>query len=154
MAYHYTLRLSGVQGESEMDKHEREIDIEEVAQNYEAPSELDKITLLDRSDIRPAVNCEGLTILTKYDESTPNLLAFLTEGKQIDTGAVYCFGSDNQVFLTIDLKQLIVRKVKAKLNQDKVNIEVNFSYAEISHTYTPQGAKKSLFNYKKEIPFA
>lgn len=154
MAYQYTLKLTGIQGESEVEKHEGEIDVDQVFQDYEAPSELDKITLLDRSDIRPAVICGGLTVVSKYDESTPNLLAYLTEGKLIDEGKVSCFGSDNQVFLTIDLKKLIVRGVKAKLDQAKAGIEVNFTYAEINHTYTPEGAKKALFNYKKEIPFA
>ena len=154
MAYHYTLSLSGIRGESVHEKHEGEIDVDQVIQDYEAPSELDKITLLDRSNIKPAVNCEGLTVVSKYDESTPNLLGFLTEGKQIDEGKISCFSADNQVFLTIDIKQLIVRKVRTHLNQEKAGVEVNFSYAEINHTYTPEGAKKALFNYKKEIPFA
>lgn len=154
MAYHYTLRLVGIKGESEVEQHQGEIDVDEVLQGYEAPSELDKITLLDRSNIKPAVQCEGLTVVSKYEESTPNLLLFLTEGKQIDEGSVYCFGSDNQVFLTIDMKQLIVRKVKTQLEKERAKVEINFSYAEIDHTYTPEGAKKALFNYKKEIPFA
>jgi type VI protein secretion system component Hcp len=154
MAYHYTLRLSGIRGESVIAEHEGEIDIDQIIQDYEAPGELDKITLLDRSDIRPAVTCEGLTVVTKYEESTPNLLAFLTEGKQIDAAVVSCYGADNQVFLTIDLKQLIVRKAKVRLDQSRAGAEINFSYAEISHTYTPEGAKKALFNYRKEIAFA
>ncbi len=153
MAYHYTLRLSGIQGESEMEKHENEIDLDEVIQDYEAPSELDKISLLDRSEIKPAVNCRGITVFQKYDKSTPNLLDFLTSGKLIDKGAIHCYGSDNRIFLTIALKQLIVRQLRTRFDQDKAGVEVNFSYTEINHSYTPQGKKEAIFNYKKEIPF-
>lgn len=153
MAYQFTLNLAGIQGESEMEDHEQEIDLDEVVQEYEAPSELDKITLLDQSALRPAVNCKGLTVFHKYDKSTPNLLTFLTEGKLIDKGALHCYGSDNRVFLTVNLKQLIVRKVRTLFTKDRAGVEVNFSYTEINHNYTPEGAKESIFSFKKEIPF-
>ena len=153
MGYLYVMNLSGIQGESAFENHDNEIEVNELIQEYEAPSELDKISLLDKSNIRPAVTCHGITIKKTYDKSTPNLLSFLTEGKQIDAGTIYCINPEKVAFLNIELKQLIVRKIRTYFDANDAGVEINFSYSEISHTYTPDGAKKALFDYKKEIPF-
>lgn len=154
MAYIYTLKLSGIEGESEVENHIAEIDVDEVLQDYEAPGELDRLTAVDQTEIRPAVVCRGLTILKKYEKSTPGLLQYLTEGKQIDNGVVTCFGSDNREFLTITMRDLLVRRINLVFDSDRIRVEVNFSYLEINHTYTPDGAKQGLFTYRKSIPFS
>lgn len=154
MSLFYVMNLSGIQGESAFEHHENQIEFSELIQEYEAPSELDKITLLDKSDIRPAIVCHGITIKKTYDKSTPNLLSFLTAGKQIDKGTIYCINPEKTAFLTIDLEQIVVRKMKIHFNADETYVEMNLSYAEINHTYTPDGAKKALFSYRKEIPFS
>ncbi len=152
MAYLYTLQLTGIEGESEISEHEKEINIDEIIQEYEAPSEMDKITLLDKTDIRPAVNCHGITITKTYDKSTPNILSSLTEGSVIEEGLISCFGSSSEVFLTIGMKRLIVRKVKLSFSKENASVLINFSYEEIDHNYVPDGAKKAIFNYRRDIP--
>ena len=153
MAFQYTLNLTGIQGESEINEHKKEINIDEVIQEYEAPSEMDKITLLDKTEIRPAVNCHGITITKSYDKSTPNILSSLTEGAVIEEGLISCFGSNSEVFLTIAVKRLIVRKVRLAFNKESVSVLINFSYEEIDHSYIPDGAKKAIFSYRRDIPW-
>ncbi len=149
MTHFYSLNLTGIQGENTINNHEGEISIDRVMQEYEAPSEMDNITLLQQNDIRPAVECSGVTLVKKYDRSVPNFLVSLTEGQEIDEGIISCLTDDGEVFLSIHLKQVVVRKVRFSFEEDYTKVIVNLTYSQIEHTYTPDGSKKSIFQYKR-----
>ncbi len=152
MTHFYSLNLTGIQGENTINNHEGEITIDQVIQDYEAPSEMDKVSLMDKNDIRPAVNCGGVTLIKKYDRSVPNILASLTEGQEIDEGIISCLTDDGEVFLSINLKRVVVRRLQFAFDENSTRVEINLSYSEIGHTYTPDGSKKSIFNYRRIYP--
>lgn len=151
MTFLYTLKLTGIQGESEIENHQDEINVDQIVQEYHAPNEMDAISNISVADIQPAIICQGVTVIKKYDKSIPNLLTSLIKGEEIEKGSISCFGENNQVFLTIDLKRIVIRRTKITLEQDFTKIEVNFTYGEISHSFTPDGTRKAIFNYQKVL---
>ena len=144
--YIYTLKLSDIKGESALKDHEDEIVVDKVIQQYEIPEELD--VFADGAERRPAVLCEGITVVKKYEKSTPPLLTALTEGTQISEGVISCIALTHKLFLTIKLVNAVVRQADLYFEPEGSLVEVNFSYEEITHTYSPEGAGKTIFTYK------
>ena len=149
MAYTYLLKMTGISGESEIEQHENEIEIDEFNEVFRNTDPLDELEKAELEKVRPYVHCSGLTIKKRFDHSIPNMLSCLTEGKRIKEATITCSGAENAQFLAVELSDVTVDEVRLDFKKEHSEITVNFSYNIIEYAALSGTETKSQFRFKK-----
>lgn len=137
----YFLKIDGIEGESQDNKHKNEIDVLSWSwgATQESPTAGARATKVCVSD---------MNFVKKVDKATPPLFFHAATGKHIPTAILTArkAGGDQQEYLTVELKDILVSSVAgsgAAGDTDPVE-QVSLSFASMLIAYRPQKPDGSL----------
>ena len=138
MATDMTLKLSGIEGESQKSGHAAEIDVLEF--NFGATQS--GTGHVGMGGGAGQANVKDLTVTKWVDKSSPLLFFNCVTGKHIDEAvlSVRKAGGTPLDYLQITLKQVLVTSIStgSASSDDRVVEKVSLNFATIKHQYTPQ----------------
>lgn len=141
MATDMLMKIDGIKGESKIDKHADEIDVESfswgMTQSGSAHSGGGAGT--------GKVSVHDLNFTKIIDKSTPDLMAFCCSGKHIANAKLTCrkAGENPLDFLVITMEDVFITSVQSAGNhgQDRPVENVSLNFARVKVEYAAQDAK-------------
>jgi type VI secretion system secreted protein Hcp len=142
MAVDYFLKLDGVEGESEDEKHKKQIQL--MSFSWGA-SNTSSVSGTGGSGAGKA-NLSDISIMTNFDKSTPELFKNLTKGTHFKTGTMEAVksGADGKPYLKVDFKELFVSSLQISGSSEIPTVSVSFSYNEIKIDYSTQNEQGNV----------
>lgn len=137
------IKIDGIKGESQHDKHKDEIDV--LAWTWHANN---PTTILTGGGGGGGKAMPGeLVFAHYYDSASPLLAQKCLNGSHLDTVKVSArkSGGEQQEFLTITMKQVLISNVQQSANTGgDITEHVSLAYADIEFEYKAQGKDGSL----------
>lgn len=142
MAVDYFLKLDGIEGESEDEKHKKEIQI--LSWNWGA-NNVSSVSGTGGSGAGK-VSLSDFNIMTNFDKATPKFFKSVCAGTHIKTGTMTAIkaGGDGKPYLKVDFKELFVTSLQISGSSEVPTISVSFSYNEIKIDYSTQNEQGNL----------
>ena len=147
MAYDAFLKLDGITGESQKDKHKGEIDIMSFSWGVANPTSVGTGTGLTSGKSQHA----DFSIVKSVDKSSPTLFQKCCGGQHFPKATVALqktTGVGGDAYLTFDFSKLHVTHISwsgtGTANHDTPTETVSFAYEEVKISYKPQNADGSL----------
>lgn len=142
MAVDYFLKIDGVDGESEDEKHKKQIQI--MSFSWGA-SNVSSVAGTGGSGAGKA-NVSDFTIMTNFDKSTPLMFKNLTKGTHFKTGTMEAVksGADGKPYLKVDFKELFCTSLQISASSEVPSVALSFSYNEIKIDYSAQNEQGNL----------
>ena len=142
MAVDYFLKLDGIEGESEDEKHKKEIQI--LSWNWGA-NNVSSVSGTGGSGAGK-VSLSDFNIMTNFDKATPKFFKSVCAGTHIKTGTMAAIksGGDGKPYLKVDFKELFVTSLQISGSSEIPTISVSFSYNEIKIDYSTQNEQGNL----------
>ncbi len=142
MAVDYFLKLDGIEGESEDEKHKKEIQI--LSWNWGA-NNVSSVSGTGGSGAGK-VSLSDFNIMTNFDKATPKFFKSVCAGTHIKTGTMAAIksGGDGKPYLKVDFKELFVTGLQISGSSEVPTISVSFSYNEIKIDYSTQNEQGNL----------
>lgn len=130
------LKVEGVTGESGDADHKGEIDVVSWSWGLQAPSDVATGLASGRRRL------SELQITKKVDRATPVLMQYLSRNTKAKTAVltVRKAGKTPLTYFKISMKEVRVASVKTESVDAELMDRVNFTFAEVTITYTPQDA--------------
>jgi type VI secretion system secreted protein Hcp len=142
MAVDVFLKIDGIAGESKDHKHKDEIDV--LSWSWGASQS--GTMAFGGGGGAGKVNFQDISVMKRFDKSSPNLWQSCASGKHIAKATLYCrkAGEKQQEYLTITFTDLLVSSVQVSASSEEPteSLSLNFSKAEME--YKPQDAKGTL----------
>jgi len=143
MAVDMFLKLDGIKGESQDDKHKDEIHIESFSWGLNQTGTMHT----GGGGGAGKVNVHDITVMKVLDKSTPELMLACCNGKHIATGllTVRKAGEKPLEYLKIKLTDVLISSVQnaGAGGQDSLTENLSLNFAKFEVAYQPQGADGS-----------
>jgi type VI secretion system secreted protein Hcp len=141
MAVEIFLKLEGIDGESQKEGHEKEIEVFSYSHGASNPTS----TALGTGHGAGKVDLSSIILQKQVDTATPKLFQFCCNGKHIATGKITVreAGGDKPVeYLTYDLHEVFIDTINwgGTAGGGKPSESVGISFRKIVQTYLPQKA--------------
>jgi type VI secretion system secreted protein Hcp len=142
MAVDYFLKLEGIDGESEDEKHKTEIQI--MSWSWGA-SQVSSVAGTGGSGAGKA-SVSDFSIMAYFDKSTPKFFKSIGLGTHIPTGTMSAIksGADGKPYLKVDFKELFVSSLQISASSEVPTVSVSFSYNEIKIDYSTQNEQGNV----------
>lgn len=142
MAVDYFLKLDGVEGESEDEKHKKQIQL--MSFSWGA-SNVSSVSGTGGSGAGKA-DLSDFSVMTFFDKSTPKLFKNLCLGTHFKTGQMEAVksGADGKPYLKVDFKELFVTSLQISASSENPSVSISFSYNEIKIDYLTQNEQGNL----------
>jgi type VI secretion system secreted protein Hcp len=142
MAVDYFLKMDGIEGESEDEKHKKQIQV--LSFSWGA-SNVSSVAGTGGSGAGKA-NLSDFSINMNFDKSTPELFKNLTKGTHFKTGTLEAVkaGSDGKPYLKVDFKELFCTSLSIAASSEIPSVSASFSYNEIKIDYSAQNEQGNL----------
>ncbi len=142
MAVDYFLKIDGIEGESEDEKHKKQIQV--LSFSWGA-SNVSSVSGTGGSGAGKA-NLSDINIMSSFDKSTPELFKNLTKGTHFKTGTLEAVksGSDGKPYLKVDFKELFCTSLQISAASEIPSVSASFSYNEIKIDYSAQNEQGNL----------
>ncbi|HZP03613.1 MAG TPA: type VI secretion system tube protein Hcp [Terracidiphilus sp.] len=142
MATDYFLKLEGIQGESQDDKHKDEIQI--LSWSWGA-SNVSSVSGTGGSGAGK-VNLSDLSVMVNFDKSTPKFFKTVCAGTHVPSGTLTAIkaGADGKPYLKVDFKELFVTSLQISASSEVPTVSVSFSYNEIKIDYSTQNEQGNV----------
>ena len=136
MAVDYYLKLEGIDGESEDEKHKKEIQI--LSWSW-GGSQVSSVAGTGGSGAGK-VSLSDFNIMSYFDKSTPKFFKNLCLGTHIKSGTMNAIkaGADGKPYLKVDFKELFVTSLQISGSSEIPSVSISFSYDEIKIDYYTQ----------------
>jgi len=144
MAVDYFLKLDGIDGESQDEKHKNWIQLLSWSWGASQTSSVSGTggSGAGRADLQP------ISIVTHLDKATPKLYKSLLGGTHITKGNIECVkaGADGKPYLKIDLKEVFVSTLSTggSMGEEIPMVNLTFTYNEIKVDYYQQDEKGNV----------
>ncbi len=142
MAVDYFLKLDGIQGESQDEKHKNEIQVMSWSWGATNTSSVSgtggsgagKVDLMD------------FNMMLNFDKSTPKFFKSICKGTHIATGEFNAIkaGADGKPYLKVDFKEIFVTSLQMSAAGEVPAVSLTFTYNEIKIDYSTQDEKGNL----------
>lgn len=142
MATDYFMKIDGIEGESEDEKHKKQIQILSFSW---AASNVSSVAGTGGSGAGKA-NLSDLNINMNFDKSTPELFKNLTKGTHFKTGTLEAIksGAEQKPYLKVDFKELFCTGLSISASSEIPSVSASFSYNEIKIDYSAQNEQGNL----------
>lgn len=142
MAVDYFLKLDGIQGESQDDKHKNEIQV--LSWSWGA-SNLSSVAGTGGSGAGK-VDMSDVSMMLNFDKSTPKFFKSISAGSHIATGTLSAIkaGSDGKPYLKVDFKEIFVTSLQMSASSEVPAVSLSFTYDEIKIDYSAQDEKGNI----------
>ncbi|MGH9590229.1 MAG: Hcp family type VI secretion system effector [Terracidiphilus sp.] len=144
MAVDYFLKLDGIDGESQDDKHKNWIQL--LSWSW-GGSQTSSVSGTGGSGAGK-VNLQDISITTHLDKATPKLFKSMCTGTHTPTGHIECVkaGADSKPYLKIDLKEVFVSSLQTggSSGEEVPIVSLSFTYNEIKIDYYQQDEKGNV----------
>ncbi|MGC2635859.1 MAG: type VI secretion system tube protein Hcp [Acidobacteriaceae bacterium] len=142
MAVDYFLKLDGIQGESQDEKHKNEIQI--MSWSWGA-SNVSSVSGTGGSGAGKA-DLSDISMMLNFDKSTPKFFKSVCAGSHIPTGTFTAVkaGTDGKPYLKIDFKEIFVTSLQMSAAGEVPAVSLSFSYDEIKIDYSAQDEKGNV----------
>ncbi len=142
MAVDYFLKLEGIEGESQDEKHKNEIQI--LSWSWGA-SNVSSVSGTGGSGAGK-VDLSDFSIMTNFDKSTPKFFKSVTKGTHIATGTMSAIkaGADGKPYLKVEFKELFVSGLQLSASGEIPTVSLSFSYNEIKIDYSMQNEQGNM----------
>jgi len=133
-----TLKLEGVSGESVIDGHEGEIDV----QSWDWGMTQSGTTHIATGGGAGKVNIQDLTITKWVDKSSPTLMKYCCSGKHFPSAMLTLrkAGDKPVEYYKVTMKKLLITSIQTggSGGDDRLSETVMFNFAKLKVDYTPQ----------------
>lgn len=142
MAVDYFLKLDGIQGESQDEKHKNEIQI--LSWSWGA-SNVSSVSGTGGSGAGK-VDLSDFSVMLNFDKSTPKFFKSICKGDHIPNGTLTAIkaGADGKPYLKVDFKELFVSGLQMSASSEIPSVSLSFTYNEIKIDYSVQDEKGNL----------
>lgn len=138
MAVDMFLKLEGITGEAQDDKHKEEIDV--LAWSWGASQS--GTTHTGGGSGAGKVSVQDISVTKYVDQASPTLLKFCATGKHISKGklTVRKAGENPLEYIKIEIKDIIVTHVSTggSGGEDRLTENVTLNFREFKYIYTTQ----------------
>ncbi|HEY6447481.1 MAG TPA: type VI secretion system tube protein Hcp [Acidobacteriaceae bacterium] len=142
MAVDYFLKLDGIQGESQDEKHKNEIQV--LSWSWGA-SNVSSVSGTGGSGAGKA-DLSDISMMLNFDKSTPKFFKSVCAGTHVPTGTFTAVksGTDGKPYLKIDFKEIFVTSLQMSAAGEVPAVSLSFSYDEIKIDYSAQDEKGNV----------
>lgn len=142
MAVDYFLKLDGIQGESQDEKHKNEIQI--LSWSWGA-SNVSSVSGTGGSGAGK-VDMSDVSMMLNFDKSTPKFFKSVAAGTHISTGTLSAVkaGGNGKPYLKVDFKEIFVTGLQMSAAGEVPAVSLSFTYDEIKMDYSAQDEKGNL----------
>jgi type VI secretion system secreted protein Hcp len=140
----YFLKIDGIEGESQDDKHKNEIDVLSWSwgeTNMGSHSQ-------GGGGGAGKVSMQDFHFVMQMNKASPKLFLACAEGKHISEAKLTCrkAGGDQQEYLIIKFKDLLISSYQTGGSQGDIipTDQISFNYSKIEKEYKPQDEKGAL----------
>jgi type VI secretion system secreted protein Hcp len=144
MAVDYFLKLDGIDGESQDDKHKGWIQI--MSWSW-GGTQTSSVSGTGGSGAGKA-SLQDLTITTQFDKATPKLFKSMLLGTHTAKGNIECVkaGADGKPYLKIDLEEVFVTSLQTggSMGEEIPVVSVSFTYNKVKLDYYQQNEKGNV----------
>jgi type VI secretion system secreted protein Hcp len=142
MAVDYFLKLDGIQGESQDEKHKNEIQV--LSWSWGAAN-VSSVAGTGGSGAGK-VDMSDVSMMLNFDKSTPKFFKSVCAGTHIASGTLSAIkaGGNGKPYLKVDFKELFVTGLQMSAAGEVPAVSLSFSYDEIKIDYSAQDEKGNL----------
>jgi type VI secretion system secreted protein Hcp len=142
MAVDYFLKLDGIQGESQDEKHKNEIQV--LSWSWGA-SNASTVSATGGSGAGK-VDLSDFSMMLNFDKSTPKFFKSITLGAHIATGTLTATkaGADGKPYLKLDFEELFITGLQMSASSETPAVSLSFSYNQIKMDYSMQDEKGNV----------
>lgn len=142
MAVDYFLKLDGIQGESQDEKHKNEIQI--LSWSWGA-SNISSVSGTGGSGAGK-VDLSDVSMMLNFDKSTTKFFKSVCDGKHITTGQLTAIkaGGNGKPYLKVDFKEIFITGLQMSAAGEVPAVSLSFSYDEIKMDYSAQDEKGNV----------
>lgn len=142
MAVDYFLKLDGIQGESQDEKHKNEIQV--LSWSWGA-SNVSSVAGTGGSGAGK-VDLSDVSLMLNFDKSTPKFFKSCCEGKHITTGELSAIkaGGNGKPYLKVNFKEIFITGLQMSAAGEVPAVSLSFSYDEIKMDYSAQDEKGNV----------
>jgi type VI secretion system secreted protein Hcp len=138
MATDMTLKITGIEGESQKDGHTNEIDV----LSFSFGATQSGTAHVGFGSGGGQANVQDLTVTKYVDKASPLLFFNCVTGAHIEQAvlSIRRAGGKPLDYMVVTLKQVVVTSVStgASGTDDRVQETISLNFSEITHQYTPQ----------------
>jgi len=142
MAVDYFLKLDGIQGESQDEKHKNEIQV--LSWSWGAAN-VSSVSGTGGSGAGK-VDMSDVSMMLNFDKSTPKFFKAICAGTHIASGELAAIkaGGNGKPYLKVDFKELFVTGLQMSAAGEVPAVSLSFTYDEIKIDYSAQDEKGNL----------
>lgn len=142
MAVDYFLKLDGVQGESQDEKHKNEIQV--LSWSWGAAN-VSSVAGTGGSGAGKA-DLSDVSMMLNFDKSTPKFFKSVCAGSHIASGTLSAIkaGGNGKPYLKVDFKEIFVTGLQMSAAGEVPAVSLSFSYDEIKIDYSAQDEKGNM----------
>ena len=142
MAVDYFLKLDGIQGESQDEKHKNEIQV--LSWSWGAAN-VSSVAGTGGSGAGKA-DLSDVSMMLNFDKSTPKFFKAICAGSHLATGTMSAIkaGGNGKPYLKVDFKEIFVTGLQMSAAGEVPAVSLSFSYDEIKIDYSTQDEKGNL----------
>lgn len=147
MAYDSFLKLAGIDGESQKDKHTSEIELLSFSWGASNPTSAAHGTGMSAGKVA----ISDFSIMKVTDKASPTLFKACCSGQHIPTATVTLQkstgGTTGEVYLQYDFSEVYVSSIQwsgSSGGDDKPTESVSFAFGQVKISYKPQDEKGAL----------
>jgi len=147
MAVDYFLKLDGIDGESQDEKHKNEIQV--LSWSWGAAN-VSSVSGTGGSGAGKA-DLSDINMMLNFDKSTCKFFKSICAGTHIPSGELSAVkaGTDGKPYLKVDLKEIFVTGLQMSAAGEIPAVSLSFSYNEIQMNYFMQDEKGNVANAGK-----
>jgi type VI secretion system secreted protein Hcp len=142
MAVDYFLKLDGIQGESQDEKHKNEIQV--LSWSWGAAN-VSSVSGTGGSGAGK-VDMSDVSMMLNFDKSTPKFFKSICAGTHIASGELSAIkaGGNGKPYLKVDFKEIFVTGLQMSAAGEVPAVSLSFTYDEIKIDYSAQDEKGNL----------
>lgn len=142
MAVDYFLKLDGIQGESQDEKHKNEIQV--LSWSWGAAN-VSSVSGTGGSGAGK-VDMSDVSMMLNFDKSTPKFFKSVCAGSHIANGTLSAIkaGGNGKPYLKVDFKEIFVTGLQMSAAGEVPAVSLSFTYDEIKIDYSAQDEKGNL----------
>jgi len=155
-AVDYFLKIDGIEGESQDDKHKGEIEIQSFSWGATQTGSFAQ----GGGGGAGKVNMQDFHFTVFHGKASPKLMLACATGQHIASGVLVArkAGKDQQEYLKVTFTDLLISSFQTGGSTDSINPtdQISFNFAKIEHEYKEQlaagglgGTTKASFDLKK-----
>lgn len=142
MAVDYFLKIDGIEGESQDEKHKNEIQL--MSWSWGA-SNVSSVSGTGGSGAGKA-DLSDFSCMVYFDKSTPKFFKSICKGTHIAKGTMSAVksGADGKPYLKVDFTELFVTGLQMSASGEVPTVSLSFTYNEIKMDYSTQDEKGNV----------